>query len=382
VSTPPTLSAYVHVPYCSVRCGYCDFNTYTSSELRGVERSQFRDHVGLEIVQASRWFAQRDDERPLSTVFFGGGTPTLLPVSDLVTVVDQLAREIGISPGAEITVEANPDTVSRESFDALVAGGFTRVSFGVQSAVPHVLQTLDRTHDASRIPELIADARAAGLAVSVDLIYGTPGETLEDWRRSLALVSSTGVDHVSAYSLIVEAGTAMERKIRRGELSSPDIDLQADMYALADEYFAAAGLQWYELSNWSRTDASRSQHNLAYWNNADWWGFGAGAHSHVAGRRWWNVKHPAAYAERVLLGESPESGFELTTDSERYLEDVLLGTRLRDGFEIERLHAEARTHVPALIAEGLIDGPQAIKGKVVLTLSGRLVADAVVRRLT
>lgn len=377
-----TLSAYVHVPYCRVRCGYCDFNTYTSTELRGVTQSQFVGHVGLEIEQARRHFAQADDSRSLSTVFFGGGTPTLLPAADLVSVLASLRVAFGLVPGAEVTVEANPDTVSAEYFDELAAGGVTRISFGVQSAVPHVLATLDRTHDSIRVPEVIEQARQAGLATSVDLIYGTPGESLEDWSSSLDLVAQLGVEHVSAYSLIVEEGTALARRIKSGDVPMPDADLQAEMYRLADARFSAMGLHWYELSNWASGPGSQSRHNIAYWQNADWWGFGAGAHSHLDGRRWWNAKHPAAYAQRLEAGEVPELGSETPTETERYIEDVLLGTRLAVGFPIVRLSEDARREVPALIAEGLIDGREALSGSVVLTLDGRLLADNVVRRLT
>lgn len=380
--SPSTLSAYVHVPYCRVRCGYCDFNTYTSTELRGVTQSQFVGHVGLEIEQARRHFAKTDDARELSTVFFGGGTPTLLPSSDLVAVLASLRSAFGFSPDAEITVEANPDTVSTEYFEHLVAGGVTRVSFGVQSAVPNVLETLDRTHDPLRVPEVVAQARQAGLATSVDLIYGTPGESLEDWSASLDLIQQLGVEHVSAYSLIVEEGTSLARRIKSGQLSMPDSDLQAEMYRLADSRFAAMGLNWYELSNWSSGPGTQSRHNMAYWRNADWWGFGAGAHSHLDGRRWWNVKHPASYAERVVAGESPELDHEVPNVDERYLEDVLLGTRLATGFPIDRLSDLARRQIPGLIADGLIDGPAAVHGTLVLTLNGRLLADNVVRRLT
>lgn len=378
----PTLSAYVHVPYCRVRCGYCDFNTYTATELRGVTQSEFVSHVGLEIEQARRDFDQRDDQRSLSTVFFGGGTPTLLPSADLVSVLASLRDAFGLEQGAEVTVEANPDTVSAEYFDQLAEGGVTRISFGVQSAVPHVLATLDRTHDPSRVPEVVEQARHSGLATSIDLIYGTPGESLDDWSTSLDLAAQLGVEHVSAYSLIVEEGTALARRIKSGELAIPDSDLQAEMYRLADARLSEMGLHWYELSNWSSGPTTQSRHNIAYWQNADWWGFGAGAHSHVAGRRWWNVKHPAAYAQRLTAGESPELGNEVPTETERYLEDVLLGTRLAVGFPIERLSEEARHEVPALISEGLIDGRDALSGSVVLTLEGRLLADNVVRRLT
>ncbi len=377
-----TLSAYVHVPYCRVRCGYCDFNTYTATELRGAKQADFVDHVGAEIELARSELTAHSDTRQLSTVFFGGGTPTLLPVTDLVTTVSNLQSAFGFAEGAEVTVEANPDSVDAHYLRALADGGITRVSFGVQSAVPSVLAVLDRTHNPDRVPEVVQAAREAGLAVSVDLIYGSPGESLDDWRASLELVASLGVDHVSAYSLIVEDGTALERKIRRGELPEPDENLQAQMYELADASFEAMGLSWYELSNWSRSERTRSRHNLAYWRNQDWWGFGAGAHSHLGARRWWNVKHPAAYAQRVMAGESPAADGEEPTVDETYLEDVLLGTRLIEGFPISRLRPDARAEVAQLIADGLVNGKAALDGRIVLTLPGRLVADAVVRRLT
>lgn len=382
MSPSRTLSAYVHVPYCRVRCGYCDFNTYTATELRGARQADFVDHVAAEIAIAHRVLDESQDSRALSTIFFGGGTPTLLPVEDLVQTVSRLSHEFGLVSGAEVTVEANPDSVDRAYLDALVEGGITRVSFGVQSAVPRVLSILDRTHDPERVPEVVSSAKEAGLDVSVDLIYGSPGETLKDWEQSLALVATLDVDHVSAYSLIVEEGTALERRIRRGELAEPDANLQADMYELADAAFERMGLTWYELSNWSRSPETRSRHNVAYWLNQDWWGFGAGAHSHLGARRWWNVKHPAAYAQRVMAGVSPMADGEEPTVDETYLEDVLLGTRLVEGFEISRLSPTAQGVVDELSREGLVDPEAAEKGRVVLTLSGRLVADAVVRRLT
>ena len=377
-----TLSAYVHVPYCRVRCGYCDFNTYTGSELRGAKQSDFVDHVAAEIAIAENVLAERGDSRQLSTVFFGGGTPTLLPVEDLVNTVAHLRNTFGIEPNAEVTVEANPDSVDADYLSKLAEGGVTRVSFGVQSAVPEVLAVLDRTHNPENVPLAVQAARNAGLDVSIDLIYGSPGETLERWQQSLELVRSLRVDHVSAYSLIVEDGTALERKIRRGELVAPDPNTQAEMYEMADRAFESMGLGWYELSNWSRDESTRSAHNMAYWLNQDWWGFGAGAHSYLGGRRWWNVKHPAAYATRVMNGESPELDGETPTAEQTQLERVLLGTRLRTGFDIAALEPGIAHEIPALVADGLIAKDEAARGLVVLTLKGRLLADAVVRRLT
>jgi oxygen-independent coproporphyrinogen-3 oxidase len=281
-----------------------------------------------------------------------------------------------------VTTEANPDSVDAAALAQLAEAGFTRVSFGMQSAVPHVLATLDRTHDPDRIPLVVQWARDVGLQVSLDLIYGTPGESLDDWAASLELALAQHPDHLSAYALIVEPGTRLHRDIARGRIPAPDDDLQADMYDLADERLTDAGLAWYEVSNWARDAEHRSRHNLAYWTGQDWWGVGPGAHSHVGGVRWWNVKHPAAYAQRIADGVSPAAGRETLDDDARRLERILLGTRIADGLPVEALEQNGRSAVAALIAEGLVEGRAAIDGRVALTRRGRLLADAVVRRLT
>ncbi|MBA8990080.1 oxygen-independent coproporphyrinogen-3 oxidase [Curtobacterium pusillum] len=373
---------YVHVPFCRVRCGYCDFNTYTASELRGVRRDDYAGHAVREI----EWAAQVLDRsgvprRPVSTVFFGGGTPTMLPASDLVMILRAIDDTWGILPGAEVTTEANPDSVDASSLEVLRAGGFNRVSYGMQSAVPQVLATLDRTHDPSRVPLVVDLAKQQGLDVSLDLIYSTPGETLDDWRTSLDAALACEPDHVSAYSLIVEDGTAMGRMVARGELPAPDDDLAADMYELADRVLGDAGYSWYEVSNWARGEQHASRHNLSYWKGHDWWGVGPGAHSAVAGTRWWNVKHPAAYANRVLQDESPAAGRETLDDETRYVERVLLAARVRGELATTELRQEARGRVAGLIARGLVDGSAAVRGRIELTLQGRLLADAVVREL-
>ncbi len=373
---------YVHVPFCRVRCGYCDFNTYTAQEIRGVKQSDYAAQALAEIAQAREVLsATGGASRPVATVFFGGGTPTLLPVSQLAQLLHGIRDTWGLAPDAEVTTEANPDSVGPDSLAALAEAGFTRVSFGMQSAVPHVLATLERTHDPERIPLVVDWARAAGLQVSLDLIYGTPGESLDDWRVSLELALAQHPDHLSAYALIVETGTKLARQIARGEVAEPDDDLQADMYELADRLLAEAGYDWYELSNWARDAGRRSRHNLAYWTGQDWWGVGPGAHSHVGGVRWWNVKHPAAYAERIAAGVSPAAGRETLDEAARRTETVLLGSRVSDGLPIAELDLAGRDAVAGLIADGLIDGRAALHGRVVLTLDGRLLADAVVRRL-
>ncbi|MEO8263515.1 MAG: radical SAM family heme chaperone HemW [Pseudolysinimonas sp.] len=373
---------YVHVPFCRVRCGYCDFNTYTADEVRGVRHSDYAGQALAEIELADRVLADTGAAgRPVSTVFFGGGTPTLLPVADLARLLAGIRSAWGLEPDAEVTTEANPDSVDERSLAELAEAGFTRVSFGMQSAVPHVLATLERTHDPARIPLVVEWARAAGLQVSLDLIYGTPGESATDWQASLDLAIAQRPDHISAYALIVESGTKLARQISRGEVPAPDDDLAADLYEQADATLSAAGFEWYEVSNWATDAAHRSRHNLAYWTGEDWWGVGPGAHSHVGGVRWWNVKHPAAYAERIAAGVSPAAGRETLDDETRRVERVLLTSRVADGLPVAVLDVAGRAAVAGLIADELIDGRAAIGGRVVLTLRGRLLADAVVRRL-
>jgi putative oxygen-independent coproporphyrinogen III oxidase len=369
---------YVHVPFCTVRCGYCDFNTYTAEELGpGASRASYAESAIAEV----RWARQvlGDVDLPVSTVFLGGGTPTLLPPGDLGAILASIGAEFGFTRDPEVTTESNPDSVAAWDLQHLREVGFNRISFGMQSAVPHVLATLDRTHDPLRVPAAVEWARAAGFEqVSVDLIYGTPGESLRDWETSLDAALETSPDHVSAYALIVEDGTALARAIRRGEVPAPDDDDLADKYVAADERFGAAGLGWYEVSNWARDDAARCRHNLQYWTGADWWGVGPGAHSHVGGVRWWNVKHPAAYADRLRSGASPAHAREHLGPEDRRVERVLLELRLASGLDREVLDEAGLAAVPDLVSRGLLvaDAP-----RLVLTRAGRLLADAVVRDL-
>ena len=372
---------YVHVPFCSVRCGYCDFNTYTADELgEGATRASYADTAIAEIHQAADLLAGAPH---IETVFFGGGTPTQLPPGDLVRIVTALRESFGFQPGIEITTEANPDSVTPESLSTLREGGINRISFGVQSAVPHVLATLDRTHRPEGVPDAVRWARAAGFdQLSVDLIYGTPGESMDDWRRSLAHAISLEPNHVSAYALIVEQGTALARRVSRGEIALPDDDEMADKYILADGLFESAGFSWYELSNWALDEPSRCHHNELYWEGANWWGVGPGAHSHLDGNRWWNVKHPAAYANRLNAGESPIHDFETLDEPTRLTERVLLESRLRSGLDPEILCPEARREIEGLVDDGLVTLHLEEQGeRLVLTLKGRLLADAVVRKL-
>ena len=373
---------YVHVPFCTVRCGYCDFNTYTLTELGvdGASVGTYADVALRELELATRVLGPTAPA--VETVFFGGGTPTVLAAGDLVRVLDGIRTRFGLAEGAEITTEANPDSVTPASLQTLAAGGFNRVSLGMQSAVPHVLATLERTHDPVNVAKAVGAARAAGLKVSVDLIYGTPGESLRDWRTSLDAAIDLEPDHISAYALVVEEGTKLGAQVRRGEVPAPEDDDEANKYEMADQVLGAAGFGWYEVSNWARTEADRCLHNEGYWTDGDWWGVGPGAHSHIGGVRWWNVKHPNAYATRLRTQLSPAAGRELLTDDQRYDERVLLGVRLVDGLPIEVLRPEGRLAVAGLIGDGLLDGPSAMQPRrVVLTRRGRLLADTVVRRL-
>lgn len=381
-------SLYVHVPFCTVRCGYCDFNTYTSQDFgQGVGLASYAQDARAELRFARQ--VLRDSgapDRPLFSVFFGGGTPTQLPVADLVSILQEAIDLFGLAEGAEVTTEANPDSVTRQDLFDLKAGGFTRVSFGMQSVVPEVLAVLDRTHTPARVPQVVTWAKEAGLQVSVDLIYGSPGESLVDWEKSVRAAVSYGPDHISAYSLIVEEGTKLAAQIRRGQYSMPDEDLMADMYLLAERIFTEAGYHWYEVSNYAKGPEFRSRHNYAYWRNQDWWGIGPGAHSHMNGTRWWNLKHPLPYAQRVRQGQSPAAARELLDASTRSFEDIMLQVRVIDGLKISRLldgadHDRVQASLDWLEGQGLIEPEARAEGRVQLTLQGRLLGDAVTREL-
>jgi oxygen-independent coproporphyrinogen-3 oxidase len=359
---------YVHVPFCASRCGYCDFNTYVPGQ--GVARDGFVDAVLAEWALADRALGGAP---PAATVFLGGGTPTLLDDGELARLLDAIPRR----PGAEVTIEANPDTLDGRRLRALRRAGATRLSVGMQSAAAHVLATLERSHTPGRAAAAAWLAREAGFDhVSLDLIYGTPGERDADWAGSLTAAIDAGVDHVSAYALTLEPGTRLHARVRRGQLPAPDPDAQARRYRQADAALAAAGLAWYEISNWARSPASRCGHNLGYWRSHDWWGLGPGAHSHVGGVRWWNVLHPARYARAALGGTSPAAGRERLSPAERATERTMLGIRLADGLALADPAPAAR-----LAGRGLLDGDALRRGVARLTLDGRLVADHVAREL-
>ncbi|HEY3259936.1 MAG TPA: radical SAM family heme chaperone HemW [Pseudonocardiaceae bacterium] len=377
---------YVHVPFCATRCGYCDFNTYTPGELASsaspASPASWLEAVRRELAMAAQVLGP--DVPAADTVFVGGGTPSLLGAEGLTAVLAAVRAMFGLAAGAEVTTEANPESTSPAFFAGIRAAGFTRVSLGMQSAAPHVLAVLDRTHTPGRAVEAALEARAAGFEhLNLDLIYGAPGERDGDLMASLEAVLATGADHVSAYALIVEDGTALAARVRRGELPAPDDDVLAARYELVDAVLTGAGMNWYEVSNWARGESARCRHNLGYWRGGDWWGVGPGAHSHVGGVRWWNVKHPAAYAARLAAGPSPAFAREVLSPAERRLERIMLELRLSDGLSSSVLDtaglAAART---AADDDGLLDPVALGGGHAVLTPRGRLLADAVVRTLT
>jgi oxygen-independent coproporphyrinogen-3 oxidase len=372
---------YVHVPFCAVRCGYCDFNTYTPSELAGSGASPT---VWLDALRAELELAARLLGEPpaADTVFVGGGTPSLLGADGLASVLAAVRGSFGLVDGAEVTTEANPESTSAEFFAAVAEAGYTRVSLGMQSVAPGVLEVLERRHTPGRPVAAAREARAGGIGqVSMDLIYGTPGETEQDLRASLDAVLGAGVDHVSAYALIVEDGTALARRIRRGELAAPDDDVAAQRYEIVDDVLRAGGLAWYEVSNWSTSEATRCRHNLGYWRDGDWWGAGPGAHSHVGGVRWWNVKHPARYAALLESGAVPSAGGELLSPTERHEERVMLGVRLAEGLAVDELDEAGRVAAERAAADGLLVPGALAEGRAVLTRRGRLLADSVIRAL-
>lgn len=373
---------YVHIPFCSVRCGYCDFNTYTHADMPGVSHADYPELAQREIGFAAAVLDQSEiPRRSLTSVFFGGGTPSVLPPHAIPQMLNVATETWGLVEGAEVSVEANPDSVSHEHLAAWAQAGVTRVSIGVQSWAPHVLATLDRTHTPESVAPAVGAARSAGLQVSMDLIYGTPGESIADWTDTLERSLELEPDHLSAYSLIIEPGTALARRVARGDLSEIDPDVHAQCYEVADHFLGQAGYQWYEVSNWSRTPQAQSRHNLSYWRGDDWWGVGPGAHSHVGGVRWWNVKHPAAWASRLTTGDSPAQGREVVSDRDRWVESVMLGLRLREGIARD-LVFRATEALESALGAGWIEPGAWDDGRLVLTLRGRLMADRLALELT
>lgn len=385
---------YVHVPFCLRRCGYCDFNTYTASDLgAGASRANYARMAAREMELVYDWQCAHGIAEPAaSTVFFGGGTPTVLSPDDLVFLVERIRTLWGIAPGAEITTEANPDTVDETAIDRLAAGGFTRISFGMQSAVPHVLRTLDRTHTPAHVTRGVRAAQAAGLDASVDLIYGAPGESLDDWRTSVRSALDLGVCHLSAYALTVEPTTAMGRRIAAGTLPKPDDDDEAAKYEIVDAMAQAAGLEWYEISNWA-APGHESRHNLGYWRNVDWAGIGPGAHSHYrlpAGSegggahavRAWDTLHPRRWGQQINEGQVPFADHESIDPQADLEETIMLGLRLREGLDVQAVQARTGTDLTPVVQELADDGlVTCTRGRLIPTLRGRLLNDTVIQRV-
>jgi oxygen-independent coproporphyrinogen-3 oxidase len=377
------LAFYIHIPYCVKRCGYCDFNTYTPSELKITEglAQISNSYIDLLLMEIKAAKVQVGQSANVPSIFFGGGTPSLMQPDDIGRVISTIKSEFILLPDAEITMECNPDTVTKESLAAFRAIGVNRVSFGMQSAVKHVLATLDRTHNPENLLQVTTWAKEVGFSeISVDLIYGTPGESLSDWQTSINAALTLPITHISAYALIVEEGTKLAAQIKRGEVAQVDDDLTAEKYLVADKAFTAAGFEWYELSNWAKS-GSLSKHNLAYWLGDNWWGAGPGAHSHLNGKRFWNVKHPNLYKERVLANQSPVADSEALDELQIESERLMLSLRLPSGVDKQSLNELQLAELSSYVESGHLDRANWNQGRATLTLDGRLIADRILRQI-
>jgi oxygen-independent coproporphyrinogen-3 oxidase len=377
------LAFYIHIPYCVKRCGYCDFNTYTPSELKITEglAQISNSYIDLLLMEIKAAKVQVGQSANVPSIFFGGGTPSLMQPDDIGRVISTIKSEFILLPDAEITMECNPDTVTKESLAAFRAIGVNRVSFGMQSAVKHVLATLDRTHNPENLLQVTTWAKEVGFSeISVDLIYGTPGESLSDWQTSINAALTLPITHISAYALIVEEGTKLAAQIKRGEVAPVDDDLTAEKYLVADKAFTAAGYEWYELSNWAKS-GSLSKHNLAYWLGDNWWGAGPGAHSHLNGKRFWNVKHPNLYKERVLANQSPVADSEALDELQIESERLMLSLRLPSGLDKKSLNELQLAELSSYVQSGHLDQANWNQGRATLTLDGRLIADRILRQI-
>ena len=379
---PLALSFYIHIPYCVKRCGYCDFNTYTPAELK-IENSLVQiSESYIDLMLAEIEMARVESvANKVPTIFFGGGTPSLMEPTDLGRVITAIDQKFGLTADCEITLEANPDTLSLARLQSFFDVGINRLSIGMQSAIPHVLKVLDRTHNPENIAKVVGWAREVGFKeISLDLIYGTPGESMADWRTSVETALALNTTHISAYALIVEQGTKLAAQVKRGEVVIPDDDETAEKYLLADELMSKAGMSWYELSNWSKP-GSHSHHNYAYWIGSNWWGVGPGAHSHIDGRRWWNVKHPTTYRDRLLKSESPAQESEILSAGEMAREKIMLLIRLPKGLTKNDFSEDQIAILDQYLATGDLDEAAWNEGLLTLTLKGRLIADRIVRDL-
>ncbi|MDQ1430728.1 MAG: hypothetical protein QOF40_1330, partial [Actinomycetota bacterium] len=369
--TEPAFGVYVHVPFCAARCDYCDFATWTD-----------RAHLVDDYVAGCITDIRRRALPDATSVFFGGGTPSLLAADGLTAIHDAIPR----AAGAEVTVECNPDSVDAAKLRDYVAAGVNRASFGVQSMRAHVLAALGRTHDPANVERAVGWARDAGIErINLDLIYGTPGERVQDWEATLDAALALGPTHVSAYALTVEAGTPLGQAVAAGERAAPDDDDQALKYEVADDRFQAAGLPWYEVSNWARP-GDECRHNLLYWQEGDYAAIGCAAHGHTtlengAGRRWWNVRTPERYLAAIAAGESPEAGSEILDADARADEALVLALRTAGGIKLPCADAEpsgVASCIDELVDIGLLGRSN---GRAVLTRRGRLLGNEVASRL-
>ena len=377
----PRLSFYVHIPYCVKRCGYCDFNTYTPDELQGPDLAAVSANYIDVVIQEIEMASSSVGNAEVPTIFFGGGTPSLMPSADLARVISAIREKFELANDAEITIEVNPDSVSEQFLAHMREAGANRISMGMQSAAPHVLETLDRTHKPENVARAVELARKNGYEhVSVDLIYGTPGESFADWKTSVESALALPIDHISAYALIVERGTKLAAQVARGELVMPSDDETAEKYLYADECFEAAGFTWYELSNWSKP-GGQCRHNIAYWDGSFWWGVGPGAHSYFGSERWWNIKHPKSYQERIAKSESPIQERENLTPENKADEFILLQIRRREGISHSQMSASQISIAERFVATGDLDQESWAQNKLVLSKNGRLIADRIVREL-
>jgi len=377
------LAFYIHIPYCIKRCGYCDFNTYTPGELQittGLNDIS-NSYIDLLIKEIELARAEVGENVIVPSIFFGGGTPSLMQASDIGRVISTIKNGFNLSADAEITMECNPDTVSNESLTQFKEVGVNRLSFGMQSAVKHVLETLDRTHNPDNLLQVTSWADQIGFKeISVDLIYGTPGESISDWQTSIDAALSLPITHISAYALIVEEGTKLAAQIKRGQVNPVDDDLAAEKYLIADQAFTSAGFDWYELSNWAKPN-SASKHNLAYWLGDNWWGAGPGAHSHLNGRRFWNVKHPNLYKEKIESNQSPIAGSESLEELQRESERLMLSLRLPTGVAKKTLNEQQLLELSEYVESGHLDQSNWNEGRATLTVDGRLIADRILRQI-
>ncbi len=377
------LAFYIHIPYCVKRCGYCDFNTYTPAELQLTEGLTQISNSYIDLLVKEIEFARNQvgESAIVPSIFFGGGTPSLMEASDIKRVITAISEQFKLDPIAEVTLETNPDTVTKEKLKQFFEAGINRISFGMQSSVLHVLKTLDRTHNPENLPQVTKWASEVGFKeISVDLIYGTPGESKQDWQQSIDSALALPISHISAYALIVEDGTKLAAQIKRGEIAKPDDDLTAEKYIMADQAFTTAGFNWYELSNWAKPN-SQSKHNLAYWIGHKWWGAGPGAHSHINGKRFWNVKHPNLYKQKIQASETVILDSEVLKGSQIESERLMLSIRLPQGVAKNTLNNQQILELTDYVNSGHLDQENWNLGRATLTLDGRLIADRIVREI-